>query len=35
MKLNPVFKDLNDPATLINHVQELVKKNAMVTPHPC
>jgi putative DNA primase/helicase len=33
MKLNPVFDDLNDPATLINHVQELVKKNAMVTPH--
>jgi putative DNA primase/helicase len=33
MKLNPVFNDLNDPATLINHVEQLVKKNTLPTPH--
>lgn len=33
MKLNPVFDDLNDPATIINHVHQLVKKNTLVTSH--
>ena len=31
-KLNPVFDDLNNPDTLLNHVEELVKKNEP-TPH--
>ena len=25
MKLNPVFNDLNNPATILNHVEELQK----------
>ena len=25
MKLNPVFDDLNNPATILNHVEELQK----------
>lgn len=33
MKLHPVFDDLNDPATIINHIEQLVKKNTLVTPH--
>jgi len=33
IKLNPVFDDLNDPFTIINHVQELVKKSREVTLH--
>ncbi|CAA7392074.1 DNA primase family protein [Chryseobacterium fistulae] len=33
MKLNPVFDDLNDPATIINHVSELIRKNSFITPH--
>lgn len=32
IKLNPVFNDLNNPATLINHIKEIVKKNEP-TPH--
>ena len=32
MKLNPVFDDLNNPATIINHVEEL-KKSVEATPH--
>jgi len=31
-KLNPVFNDLNNPATILNHVKELKKKNE-ATPH--
>lgn len=30
--LNPVFDDLNNPATLINHVEQLIKKSE-ATPH--
>ena len=26
MKLNPVFDDLNNPATILNHVEELKAK---------
>jgi putative DNA primase/helicase len=32
MKLNPVFNDLNNPATILNHVEEL-KVKAKQTPH--
>lgn len=32
MKLNPVFDDLNNPATILNHVEEL-KKKSEATPH--
>ena len=31
-KLNPVFDDLNDPATIFNHVEQL-KKKSEATPH--
>lgn len=31
--INPVFDDLNKPETLINHIQEIVKKG-QPTPHP-
>jgi len=31
-KLNPVFDDLNNPATILNHVEQLKKKNE-ATPH--
>ncbi|MEN5306314.1 phage/plasmid primase, P4 family [Chryseobacterium cucumeris] len=33
MKLNPVFDDLNDPATIINHVRGLVEKSREKVPH--
>ncbi|MBF6642811.1 DNA primase family protein [Chryseobacterium indologenes] len=33
MKLSPVFNDLNDPATFINHIQELIGKRNDVVPH--
>ena len=32
MKLNPVFDDLNNPATILNHVEEIKSKND-ATPH--
>jgi putative DNA primase/helicase len=32
MKLNPVFNDLNHPATILNHVEEL-KSKSEATPH--
>lgn len=32
MKLNPVFDDLNNPATILNHVEEL-KNKSEATPH--
>lgn len=32
MKLNPVFDDLNNPATILNHVEEL-KSKSEATPH--
>lgn len=32
MKLNPEFDDLNNPETIINHLEELVNKHE-VTPH--
>ena len=32
MKLNPVFDDLNNPATILNHVEQIVKKSE-ATPH--
>lgn len=31
--INPDFGDLNDPATIINHVEELKSKNETATPH--
>ena len=31
-KLNPVFDDLNNPATILNHVEQL-KKKSEATPH--
>jgi putative DNA primase/helicase len=33
MKLNPVFDDLNNPATILNHVEELKSKSEAATPH--
>lgn len=33
IKLNPVFDDLNNPATILNHVEELKSKSEAVTPH--
>ncbi len=33
MKLNPVFDDLNNPATILNHVEQLKSKNEAATPH--
>lgn len=33
IKLNPVFDDLNNPATILNHVEELKKKSEAATPH--
>ena len=32
MKINPVFDDLNNPATILNHVEEL-KSKSEATPH--
>jgi len=32
MKLNPVFDDLNNPATILNHIEELRSKSE-ATPH--
>jgi len=32
MKLNPVFDDLNNPATILNHLEEL-KSKSEATPH--
>ena len=32
MILNPVFDDLNNPATILNHVEEL-KGKSEATPH--
>ena len=31
-KLNPVFDDLNNPETIISHVEQLIKKTE-ATPH--
>lgn len=31
--LNPVFDDLNNPATFLNHVEELKSKSGATTPH--
>jgi putative DNA primase/helicase len=33
IKLNPVFDDLNNPATILNHVEELKSKSEAATPH--
>ena len=33
MKLNPVFDDLNNPATILSHVEELKRKSETATPH--
>ncbi|PRY90854.1 DNA primase family protein [Mongoliibacter ruber] len=33
MKLNPVFDDLTNPATILNHVEELKEKSEAATPH--
>lgn len=33
MKLNPVFDDLDNPATILNHVEKLKTKSAVATPH--
>jgi putative DNA primase/helicase len=32
MKLNPIFNDLNDPATILNHIEGL-KNKSEATPH--
>ena len=32
IKLNPVFDSLNSPDTLINHIEQIIKKKK-VTPH--
>lgn len=33
MKLNPVFDDLNNPATILNHIEQLKAKTEVSTPH--
>jgi putative DNA primase/helicase len=33
MKLTPVFDDLNNPATILNHVEQLKAKSEVATPH--
>ena len=33
MKLNPVFDDLNNPATMISHFEQLKSKSKAATPH--
>jgi len=33
MKLNPVFNDLNNPITILNHVEQLKSKSKAATPH--
>jgi putative DNA primase/helicase len=33
MKVNPVFYDLNNPITILNHVEELKRKSETATPH--
>jgi putative DNA primase/helicase len=33
MKLNPVFNDLNNPATMISHFEQLKSKSETATPH--
>lgn len=33
MKLNPVFDDLNNPTTILNHVEQLKGKSETATPH--
>ncbi len=33
MKLNPVFDDLNNPTTILNHVEQLKGKSEAATPH--
>lgn len=33
MKVNPIFDDLNNPATIINHVEQLKTKSEAATPH--
>lgn len=33
MKLNPVFDDLKNPATILNHIEELKSKSEAATPH--
>lgn len=33
MKINPVFDDLNNPTTILNHVQQLKGKSESATPH--
>ena len=32
-KLNPVFDDLNNPTTILNHVEQLKSKSEAATPH--
>ncbi|MEM0476763.1 MAG: hypothetical protein QW367_04010, partial [Candidatus Aenigmatarchaeota archaeon] len=32
IKLNPVFDDLNNPTTILNHIEEL-KNKSEATPH--
>jgi putative DNA primase/helicase len=32
MRLDPVFDDLRDPATILNHVEQLISKSE-ATPH--
>ncbi len=33
MKLKPVFDDLNNPATILNHIEQLKTKSEAATPH--
>ena len=33
MKINPVFDDLNNPATILNHVEQLKGKSEAAIPH--
>jgi putative DNA primase/helicase len=33
IKLNPAFDDLNNPAAILNHVEELKSKSEAATPH--
>jgi len=33
MKIDPVFDDLNNPTTILNHVEQLKSKSEIATPH--
>ena len=33
VKINPVFDDLNNPTTILNHVEQLKSKSETATPH--